>query len=354
MIRTDILIIGAGLTGLTLQYLLRNQSQKVLLVEARERIGGRIHTVRDKGGATIEMGATWLGGKHTRLNKLLEDLEIPVFPQELGKHAFYEWISTSPPQLVELPKNEEPSYRILGGTQALIHKLAGVLDPNHLHLGAAVGQISLSGNRIQVTSEREVFEADRVISTLPPYLLHKKVRIDPGLPPELTRVMEQTHTWMGESIKFGLGYEKPFWRDANSSGTVFSNVGPVSEMYDHSGPDRGPYALKGFFNPAYHSLTREERLQMILNQLRKYYGPAVDDYTTYQESVWAHEPYTFTPYQGHILPHQHNGHPIYREPCLNGKLFIAGSETADAFPGYMEGAIRSAEFIRDRLTDIRL
>ena len=343
MIRADILIIGAGLTGLTLRYLLRNQSKKVLMIEARERLGGRIHTVREKGGSPIEMGATWLGRKHTHLNKLLRDLGLSIFPQELGKHAIYEWISTSPHQLVELPENEEPSYRIRGGTEALIHKLEGFLDPGQLYLGVAAQQISLQGNRIQVTTDREIFEADLVISTLPPYLLHKKVRIEPGLPPELTRIMEQTHTWMGESIKFGLGYKEPFWRDAKTSGTVFSNVGPISEMYDHSDNADDTHALKGFFNPAYHALGKEARLQMILGQLRKYYGPAVDDYTTYQESVWAHEPYTFTPYQGHILPHQHNGHPIYREPCLNGKLFIAGSETADAFPGYMEGAVRSAE-----------
>jgi monoamine oxidase len=352
MIRTDVLIIGAGLTGLTLQYLLRNQSKKVLLVEARDRIGGRIHTFRDKGGPSIEMGATWLGGKHTRLNKLLRDLEIPIFPQELGSHAFYEWISTSPPQLVELPKNEEPSYRIRGGTDTVIDKLAGFLDPGQLYLGVAVQKISLNGNRIQVTSDREIFEADLVISTLPPYLLHKKVRIDPGLPPELTRVMEQTHTWMGESIKFGLGYDKTFWRDANSSGTVFSNVGPVSEMYDHSGHEQDSFALKGFFNPAYHALDKAERLGMILSQLRKYYGNVVDDYTTYQETAWAHEPYTFFPYQGHIFPHQHNGHAVYRESYMNGKLFVAGSETADLFPGYMEGAVRSAELMRDWLEGI--
>ena len=122
-------------------------------------------------------------------------------------------------------------------------------------------------------------------------------------------------------------------------------------MYDHSGFEEDSFALKGFFNPAYHSLKREERLNMILGQLRKYYGGVVDGYTTYQEAVWAREPFTFAPYRGYIFPHQNNGHEAYRKPCLDGKLFLAGSETADGFPGYMDGAVRSAEFIHGLLRE---
>lgn len=38
---------------------------------------------------------------------------------------------------------------------------------------------------------------------------------------------------MGESIKVGLTYTTPFWRE-KSSETIFSNVGPIPEIYDHS------------------------------------------------------------------------------------------------------------------------
>lgn len=38
---------------------------------------------------------------------------------------------------------------------------------------------------------------------------------------------------MGESIKVGLTYATPFWRE-KSSETIFSNVGPIPEMYDYS------------------------------------------------------------------------------------------------------------------------
>lgn len=44
MKKSDILIIGGGLTGLTLAYLLRTKKVKVKVIEARERLGGRIFT----------------------------------------------------------------------------------------------------------------------------------------------------------------------------------------------------------------------------------------------------------------------------------------------------------------------
>src|SRR5215217_1110856 len=47
MIRTDILIIGAGAAGLAAAYELSLVNKKIIVVEARDRIGGRIHSVTD-------------------------------------------------------------------------------------------------------------------------------------------------------------------------------------------------------------------------------------------------------------------------------------------------------------------
>ena len=77
---------------------------------------------------------------------------------------------------------------------------------------------------------------------------------------------------MGESIKVSFYYESRFWGKNNISGTIFSNVGPVSEMYDQSDSENKHYALTGFLNGAYHSLSFEKRKNLVLNQLLKYYG----------------------------------------------------------------------------------
>jgi monoamine oxidase len=85
-----VVIIGAGLCGLTIAYRLQQANIPFLVLEARERVGGRIHTVRNAQGTPIEMGATWLGKKHTAINALLQELGLDTTEQYLGEHAIYE------------------------------------------------------------------------------------------------------------------------------------------------------------------------------------------------------------------------------------------------------------------------
>lgn len=341
-IQSDIVIIGAGLTGLATAYYLKDSDLNITLIEARPRIGGRILTV---GSPPQEMGATWLGKKHTALYQLLEELHLTTFEQLLGQYAIYEPISTSPHQMVQLPPNDEPSFRIAGGTSALLHALAKAIPSDQVYLKHTVKSIDFQQDQVVVQTAQKAFEAKVVISTLPPYLLAKTLTLTPALPTEVVKIMQQTHTWMGDSIKVSLSYDQPFWRANKNSGTLFSNVGPVVEMYDHSNVEDQKFALKGFLNGSYYSISKMERQALVLNQLRKYYGPVVDQFSTYEELVWRNEAFTFIPYNQHLLPHQNNGNPIYRQAFMDGKFYISGSETADLHPGYMDGAVRTAQFV---------
>lgn len=350
ILKSDIIIIGGGLTGLALAYLLKNSSHKVIIIEARERLGGRIYTSYKRNEAPIEMGATWLGSQHSVLNTFLKALKLEVFEQELGNTAIYEPTSLSPHQLVSLPPNSDSSYRVKGGTSAIIKTLSSSFSQKDIVLNTVVKTIIDNDDFITVhTKDNTIFEAKTVISTLPPYLLQSTIHIEPELPQQLQNILESTHTWMGESIKVGLRYNTPFWKAKGSSGTIFSNVGPIPEFYDHSNYENKSFALKGFFNSAYFSLTKEERLSMALSQLQKYYGAVVNDYLDYEEKVWRNDQLTYAEYQNNVMPHQNNGHHIFQNSFLNNKLFIAGAETADTFPGYMEGAIRSAYSILEKL-----
>lgn len=344
----SILIIGAGLTGLTLAYQLKKKGILAQVIEARPHLGGRILTQYHQEGAPIELGATWLGKKHQQLNALLSELDLDIFEQYLGPRAIYEPISTSPPQLAQLPPNDEPSYRIAGGSSKLIQTLAAQLDQSQLVLNEVVQSIQVQKDQLKVETINDQYTADFVISTLPPKLLFTKVQL-PELPAELINIAQNTHTWMGESIKVGLRYPTPFWRSEKVSGTIFSNVGPVSEMYDHADVEDQTYALKGFMNGTYHSATPAFRRDLILKQLERYFGSVVHDYLGYEEAVWSKEAHTFVPYNGYILPHQHNGHSVFQKPYLDGRFFIAGSETAKGHPGYMDGAVSSANWVVDRL-----
>lgn len=348
---SDILIIGGGLTGLTLCYLLQNSPWKTTLIEGRERLGGRIYTTpSDAHNPPIDMGATWWGPKHTRLKSLMETMDIPFFPQLLGPTAIYEPISTSPFQRVTLPEEDQPSFRIAGGTSAIIGALSAALPAEQVHLGQRVTGIFETAEGLHVECPDGDYHARLVVSTLPPYLLKSTVKIEPQPPEELNELMEQTHTWMGESIKFGLVYDRPFWRESHTSGTVFSNVGPVTELYDHSNCEDDRYALKGFMSPSFYTLSETQRRTRILRQLRTYYGDIVDSYAAYREKVWARESLTFEPYKKAVYPHQNNGNALYQKAWLREKLLLAGSETASAYPGYMEGAVQSAEWVAEYIT----
>ncbi|MEM6766292.1 MAG: NAD(P)/FAD-dependent oxidoreductase [Bacteroidota bacterium] len=342
--KVDVLIIGGGLSGLSLAYFLQKSGINSTILEARERLGGRMLTQYEAGKAPLEMGATWLGNKHTALTTLLKELELEIFEQYLGEQAIYEPISTSPPQLVTLPVNEEPSYRIVGGSSQLIQTLhQQIKNTQEIHTATPVVAIKEKGDVLEVHTKEGMFTSSVVVSTVPPNLLAKSVTFEPSLPKDILTVMKTTHTWMGDSIKIALTYEEPFWRDHGHSGTIFSGVGPIPEMYDHSDVADQTFGLCGFLNGSYFSLEKEERLSLILGQLKKYFGSQAEDFLSYEERVWRNEPFTYTPYEAHVLPHQHNGHFLYRSPYYHGKLFLSGTETAHTFPGYMDGAVRSAQ-----------
>ncbi|MGI9532530.1 flavin monoamine oxidase family protein [Lutimonas sp.] len=338
----DVIIIGAGLTGLVLAYYLKNQGLNVLIVEGRKRSGGRILTVK-KDKVQVEMGATWMHTNHREVLSLLKNLGLNIFEQFMGESAFYEPMANNPHQQVPLPLHQEPSFRIQGGSSFLIESLLRQLDGTEFLYDCRVTSIIKEDHEIGIESNKGDFKAKLVVSTLPPFLFHKTIETKPSLPDEVNNILTQTHTWMGESIKIALSYPVAFWLKKPLSGTIFSNAGPVTEMYDHSNFKQDTFSLKGFVNPAYFSVSKKERLAHIIQQLQHYYGEVAKTYISYDEVLWKRESLTSYPYETTPFPHQNNGHQIYRSSFMNGRLFIAGTETASSFPGYMEGAIVSAK-----------
>ncbi len=343
MVQNPIVIIGGGLSGLLIAYQLKQRNIPFSLIEARDRPGGRIHTLLGKNNTPLEMGATWFGDKHTHLKQLLNELQIGYFVQFMEGTAFYEEYTHIPARKMLLPVGE-PSYRIEGGTIALIQRLAQELEGDEIMLGQQVQELIFEKERVKITTQTHEIQADVVISTLPPALLIHSIKMQPAIPEELAKVALQTNTWMQDAIKAALVYERPFWREKGLSGTLFSIPGPVIEYYDHSNHDNTLFALCGFIHGNLRYIPAEERKQAVVQHLKHFFGEEATNYQTYEEVVWADQAYTKHQLQEgtETYPHQHNGHPVFRSDFFNGHLMLAGTETAVSFPGYMEGAVISA------------
>jgi monoamine oxidase len=77
----DVAIVGAGLSGLQAAKVLADRSQEVVVLEARDRVGGRLLNATLAGGVTVDVGGQWVGFDHARVQRLAGELGIEIFPQ---------------------------------------------------------------------------------------------------------------------------------------------------------------------------------------------------------------------------------------------------------------------------------
>jgi len=293
------------------------------------------------------MGATWFNSQHRHLLALLDELGIPYFEQYMEGTAFFQPSPASPSQRIQIP-SQAPSYRISGGTSRLINTVYQKLDKNDVLLNKSVTEIKFNNNSVQVIAG-EIFEGNRVVLAIPPKLWSKKILFEPHLPSNLIAVATRTHTWMEDSIKVALTYKKPFWQQENLSGTLFSNTGPVTELYDHCDHRRSTYALCGFIHPSYKELTYTDRRAHVITQIKNVFGVIAETFIDYKECMWGEEENTFVASDTALYPHQNNGNPMFGESFFDDRLFISSSESASEFPGYMDGAVYSANRIAKKL-----
>lgn len=334
-----VIIIGAGLSGLATAFYLEQKGYSPLILEARNRTGGRMETV-PFGKGRLDTGAAWFADKHTHLMRLITELNLAYYRQYSGEQVFYDLyqgLHTAPQ-----PQEQAPTYKLTGGSVAMIKSLEQRLKTTTIQLSEPVQLLDFTQDEvIRVKSHKRFYNAEKIISTLPPALLTGTVKCMPSLPHDLTSIAAATHTWMGESIKAAVTTAEGFWREAET-GTLFSQQGPLMELHDHSLPEEDAWMLKGFIHPDFARLKHEEREKLAIQQVVRIFPQAAGKPMKYLEKDWSADVHTYQPYSVPVAAHQHNGHSIYRNSWYEGRLMIAGSETALAFAGYMNGAVCSA------------
>ncbi|WP_211258694.1 flavin monoamine oxidase family protein [Spirillospora albida] len=86
----DVVIVGAGLSGLTAARDLVAAGRSVIVLEARERPGGRVHGLPLGDGTTSEGGAEFIGPTQDRIAALTAEMGVQTFPTyNTGKNVYY-------------------------------------------------------------------------------------------------------------------------------------------------------------------------------------------------------------------------------------------------------------------------
>ena len=89
--RPKVIIIGAGFAGLAAANYLHQKKIDFVILEARNRVGGRVYShVMDEGeNLVIELGAEWVGNSHKRLHDLCNDFGLDLVNNQFDSHLIY-------------------------------------------------------------------------------------------------------------------------------------------------------------------------------------------------------------------------------------------------------------------------
>jgi len=347
----DVIIIGAGLAGLTAAYALKKQGIDALILESNNRLGGRIYT-KSNTNQSFELGATWVF-QDPVLKRLITELGLELYPQYLNGTALVKYDPSMEIQRRSTAAlmNGAIYHKVEGGTGAIIQALADQLDPDHVLLNKKVVELVYENDSVKLTTaDGSILTATNVIITVPPKVFADQIQITPQL--NSFELMHSSHTWMGESSKFTVLFDKDYWRSEGLSGFVFSNYGLIREMQDHSSEDGNSFGLVGFMQPkAYLTSDFEKRKQTVIQELIELFDIHEGNILAYDDFLWG-EYFVDSNGQNYntgLVLHQNNGHSIYLNSHFDHHLFFAGAETSPSNPGYMEGAVKSAYHAADLL-----
>jgi monoamine oxidase len=436
--RADVVVIGAGLAGLSAASDLVKSGHSVVVLEARDRVGGRTLNLPVGDGEVIEVGGEWVGPGQDRIQARAKEFgiktfktwtkgaqifdyagtqthftgEIPPLPsaeasdfdQLLSKVVALEKTvpSTKPwtaPNAATLDSQTVQTYidanssttgaqflldlavkailatdsrdvsllhamwyfnagngvlnlagtaggaqdsRFVGGSQLVSIELAKRLG-KRVVLNAPARRISQGRDGVTVQTDAGTFNGKLAIVATSP-MLAGRIDYEPALPALRDGLTQRVPN--GSTIKYEAVFPTPWWRAQGLSGYWNSDRPPLHFGYDNSPPSGKPGVLLGFVvgeeARALGAQPYKTRRSTVLNAFARLFGSRATKPTELIEHNWSEEEWTRGCYAGYMPPGVWTDFgEALRTPI--GRLHWAGTETAEVFPGYMDGAVRSGE-----------
>ena len=394
----DVAIIGAGAAGLGAAHALRGSGLSAIVLEARNRLGGRAWTVQASPEVTFDVGCGWLHSADKNsfvaiaqqlgfeLNKDLppwrERAYGNAFPQNerndfmRAMDAFYErlwqaaqkgkdepaslsletgnrWnpmidaISTyiNGCELADMSTLDWDAYedtninwRVRRGYGALV---AAYGAPCPVALNCKVALIDHSGSHVRIETSQGTLTADRVIITVPTNLIaDETIRFSPRLPHKVDAAAGLP-LGVDDKVTLALDDAEAFPKEANLRGATMR-----TEMGTYHIRPFGQPCIEGFFGGSFARALEDagdgaiaahsidEIADFLGNDIRKKLKPLY-------ESRWARDPFARGSYS-HALP-GHAGDRAALAAPVDARLFFAGEATSPEFFTTAHGARDSGE-----------
>jgi monoamine oxidase len=394
----DVAIVGAGAAGLGAAHALKDSGLSVMVLEARERLGGRGHTIMASQEITFDLGCGWLhSANKNAFVKIAEQLDFEIdkalppwreravgraFPQELRMEfmqaldAFHDrahqaakggrdgaaslylepgnrWnpmidaISTyvngcelDRVSILDMDAYEDTgmNWRVRRGYGALMAAYGASLPTA---FNCEVTLIDHAGKRLRIETSQGTLMADKVIITVPTNLIAQEaIRFRPALPEKIDAAAGLP-LGLADKVMLALGDPESLPKEGNLRGaTMRTDMGTF-----HLRPFGQP-CIEGFFGGRYARALEDEGdgaiaahaideiVSFLGNDIRRKLRPL-------KESRWAHDPFARGSYS-HALP-GHAGDRAKLAAPFENRLFFAGEATSPNFFSTAHGALDSGE-----------
>ncbi len=328
----DVLVVGAGVSGLSAAWFLQESGLKVQIIEASDRVGGRTWSP-EIAGIPFDLGATWIWDHEVAVHKMMADLGLQSFVAGAAGEALFD--AGTFVERMTMPPAWSAERCVVGGTQQIALALAARVSP--VLFETSLTGVKTDGDHLDVSTSGDSILAKHVILALPPAHLLPAIDLS-EVPDERLKILRSTPTWMADIAKIVLIYERPFWRDSGLSGRAFSRTGPMQEIHDISPPGEGHGALFGFIPRA--ELTDSEMETAVMQQLVRLFGDQATEPVGVKVHGWWQD------VSAEPDP-KYFGHATLREPLMGGRLHLCSTESAAINAGHIDGAINRAREVAE-------